>query len=344
MTDPLRIGLIGAGGNTRLRHIPGFQAIEGVEVVAVCNRTIESGQRIADEFGIARVTDDPADLFAADDIDAISIGTWPYRHRDYTVAALEAGKHVLTEARMAANAAEAREMLAASEAHSALVAQIVPAPFDLKSWRTIQRLASDGSLGDIHEVQVSLLSGQSLADQPLHWRERRDYSGNNTMMFGILVEVVSRWLGATSRVMADGATYVGSRIDGETGKERTPDVPDSLGVLAQLDRGGRVAYRVGTTVHAASGNGISVYGSNGTLHWQMGDRMQFASLGEEPAELEPDAGTAGEWRVEADFVDSIRDGAAVELTNFTDGVHYMRVTDAVYRSRTEGRAVDIDEV
>ena len=38
------------------------------------------------------------------------------------------------------------------------------------------------------------------------------------------------------------------------------------------------------------------------------------------------------------------DGAAVELTNFTDGVHYMRVTDAVYRSRTEGRAVDIDEV
>jgi predicted dehydrogenase len=97
-------------------------------------------------------------------------------------------------------------------------------------------------------------------------------------------------------------------------------------------------------VHAASGNGISVYGSNGTLHWQMGDRMQFAPLGEEPAELEPDAGTAGEWRVEADFVDSIRDGAAVELTNFTDGVHYMRVTDAVYRSRTEGRAVDIDEV
>lgn len=344
MPDPLRIGLIGAGANTRLRHIPGFQAIEDVEVVAACNRSLESGQRVADEFGIARVTADPDDIFAANDIDAVCIGTWPYRHRDYVLAALEAGKHVLTEARMATNAEEAREMLAAAEAHPDLVAQIVPAPFDLKSWRTVQRLVADGSLGDIREAHVSLLNAQSLADQPLHWRERRDYSGNNTMMFGILVEVVSRWLGPTSRVMADGETFITSRIDAETGEERTPDVPDSLGVLARLERGGRVTYRIGTTLHAATGNGISVYGSAGTLHWQMGDRMQFARLGEDPADLAPDPGTADEWRVEQDFVDSIRDGAPVELTNFTDGVHYMRVTDAVYRSRTEGRAVDLDEV
>ena len=48
----LRIGLIGAGANTRLQHIPGFQGIDGVEITAVCNRSRESGQRIADEYGI----------------------------------------------------------------------------------------------------------------------------------------------------------------------------------------------------------------------------------------------------------------------------------------------------
>lgn len=53
--ETLRIGFIGAGGNTTLRHIPGLQAIEGVELVAVCNRSEESGRRVADEFGIARV-------------------------------------------------------------------------------------------------------------------------------------------------------------------------------------------------------------------------------------------------------------------------------------------------
>ena len=50
------------------------------------------------------------------DIDAIVIGTWPYLHCPITLAALEAGKHVLTEARMSMNAAEAHRMLAAAAA------------------------------------------------------------------------------------------------------------------------------------------------------------------------------------------------------------------------------------
>ena len=345
MPDPLRIGLIGAGANTRTHHIPGFRAIEGVEIVAVCNRTPESGQRVADEFGIPRVEEAPAAIFAAPDIDAICIGTWPYMHREYAVRALEAGKHVLCEARMATDAAEARVMLAASRAHPELVAQIVPGPFDLRSWRTIRRLVEDGSLGDIREVHVTQLSGQSLnADAPLHWRERVELSGMNAMVFGILVEVVTRWLGPTNRVLADAAVFVRERRDAD-GRAHTIEVPDSLGVFAELERGGRVTYRVSTVLNAPrEANGISVYGSAGTLHWATGDRMTFARLGEESAPLEPDPGTAGEWRVEADFVDSIRDGKPVELTSFTDGVHYMRVTEAVYRSRMEGRAVDLSEV
>src|SRR5690606_16891917 len=158
-------------------------------------------------------------------------------------------------------------------------------------------------------------------------------------------EVVSRWLGPTRRVLADARTFVDSRIDPQTGQAATIDVPDSLGVLAELENGARASYRISTVLHAPpQQNGISVYGSKGTLHWLMGDRMSFARLGEDPAPLAPDAGTEGEWRVEQDFVDSIRDGAPVVLTNFEDGLHYMRVTEAIYRSRTEGRAVDLSEV
>ena len=54
----LRIGIVGAGENTRLQHIPGFQDIEDVEVVAVCNRTEVSGKKVAEEFGISRVYTD----------------------------------------------------------------------------------------------------------------------------------------------------------------------------------------------------------------------------------------------------------------------------------------------
>ena len=76
----IRIGLVGAGANTRLRHIPGFQAIDGVEVVAVANRSAASGQRVADEFGIPRVFDNWQDLVNSQDVDAVCIGTWPYMH------------------------------------------------------------------------------------------------------------------------------------------------------------------------------------------------------------------------------------------------------------------------
>ena len=51
----IRVGLIGAGGNVRNRHIPGFQKVDGLEIVAVANRSVESGRAIADQFDIPRV-------------------------------------------------------------------------------------------------------------------------------------------------------------------------------------------------------------------------------------------------------------------------------------------------
>jgi len=343
--ETLRVGFIGAGGNTTLRHIPGLRAIDGVELVAVCNRSEESGRRVADEFGIARVETNPQAIFDADDIDAVCIGTWPYRHREYTVHALEAGKHVLCEARMAMNAAEAREMLATSRVHSDLVAQIVPAPMDLLVWRTVRRLVDEGALGEVREAHVDVLNGSSIDESgPLHWRHQTRYSGMNIMMFGIFTEIATRWLGPTDRVMADGATFVGRRRDEASGEDVTIDVPDSLTVLAQLERGARVTYRISTVTHDAGGVAISVYGSEGTLHWRGGDQLTLSRIGGTSVAIAPDEGTAIGWNVEGDFVASIREGQPVELTNFEDGLHYMRVTEAVHRSLAEGRAIKLEDV
>ena len=92
------------------RHIPGLQAIEGVEIIGVCNRSQESSQRVADEFGIPKTYANWQDAIADPDTNAIVIGTWPYMHCRATVAALEADKHVMCEARMAMNAKEAHTM------------------------------------------------------------------------------------------------------------------------------------------------------------------------------------------------------------------------------------------
>src|SRR5262245_3294967 len=135
---PLRVGLIGAGDNTRKKHIPGLKAIAGVELVAVCNRRRSSSEAVAGEFGIARIVEHWDEIVADPSVDAVVIGTWPYLHAPITIAALEAGKHVLCEARMALNAREAREMLAASQKHPDRVAQLVPSPFGLRGDEVIR--------------------------------------------------------------------------------------------------------------------------------------------------------------------------------------------------------------
>ncbi len=209
--DPIRIGIIGAGANTTSKHIPGLQAIDGVEIVSVCNRSRESGERVAAKFGIPQVYTDWVDLIEADDTDAIVIGTWPYMHARLTLAALDAGKHVLCEARMARNATEAHEMLAAAQANPQLTAQIVPSPMTLGVDKTIQRLLAEGYLGDVLAIEARV--GGAFLDRhaPMHWRNDFDLSGYNTMTMGIWYEAIMRWVGHSTRVTALAKTFVNMR-------------------------------------------------------------------------------------------------------------------------------------
>ena len=161
----IRVGLIGAGANTRLRHIPGLREQEGVEIVAVANRSRASGAAIASEYEIPTVYDNWLELMESDEIDAICIGTWPYMHRTLVLAALENDKHVLTEARMAMDAQEAHEMLDASRQFPHLVTQIVPAPQTLQVDQTVQDLIAGGHLGQPLAVSLRVCDYHGRADR-----------------------------------------------------------------------------------------------------------------------------------------------------------------------------------
>ena len=197
--QPVKIGIVGAGNNTRVRHIPGLQAIEGVEIVSVCNRSRESSQQVADKFGIPKVYEDWRELVTAADTNAIVIGTWPYMHREITCAALEAGKHVMCEARMAMNAAEAHAMYNIAQAHPHLVAQIVPSPFTFRVDRTIQDWLADGYVGDLYAVRIRGNAPGFADDGPLHWRHQKELSGLNILHMGIWYEAsyALGWPGGT---------------------------------------------------------------------------------------------------------------------------------------------------
>jgi predicted dehydrogenase len=351
MSTTLRVGLIGAGANTRARHIPGLLALPDVQLAAVCNRRPESTAAVAREFHIPRSFEHWEDLVADAEIDAVVIGTWPYLHYPITLAAFAAGKHVLTEARMSMNAAEAHRMLNAARQAPQLVAQIVPSPYGLKGHAVMRRLIDQGYLGVLHEVQVTHLTN-ALADPaaPLSWRQDEGLSGFNMLTLGILHETLLRWAPPPVRVQAQAHAFIPSRIDPASGVRRKVGTPDQLQALTILENGARAVYHLSGVAAFGQTATIVLFGSKGVLHYDLAaDRIRGASLSRqrvaarlddlEEIPIPPDQAMG--WRVEEEFVSAIRDRTPVRFTDFATGVAYMEFTEATARSAQLGVAVEL---
>lgn len=343
--ERLRVGIIGLGGNCRLRHIPGLRACRNVQVTAVCNRRPESTASAAAEFDIANTYQHWQELVADPEIDAVLIGTWPYLHCPITLAALEAGKHVLCEARLAMNASEAHQMLAASRKHPQLACQVVPSPFGLRAHRVVLDLVNSGFLGRLREVIV-FAAGDQLADAetPISWRQVSELSGLNMLTLGIVHETLMRWAPQPVRVQAQVTAFVGERLDPATGLRRRVGTPDSVQVLAALTGGAHALYHVSGAARFGLGTQIHLYGSDGTLRYELAplDRLFGARRGDTSlAEIAVPPEKAMAWNVEADFVAAIRGERPIEFTDFATGVQYMEFTEAVARSAASGAAVSL---
>ena len=343
MPGTIRVGIVGAGANTRLRHIPGLQQIEGVEVVSVVNRSRASSERVAHEFGIPRIHENWPALVNDPAIDAVMIGTWPYLHHPVTLAALAAGKHVLTEARLAMNAAQAREMLAASRARPELVTQVVPAPFTFAVDPTVQHLIAAGFLGELQAVDLRASTGWLNREASMSWRLDRDLSGVNVMFLGIWYECLMRWVGPATAVTARTRIAVPYRHDPAAGERRAVQIPDHVEVLADLPGGALAHLHVSAVAGAMPGPEVWLFGSEGTLRFeQNGNRLTGARRGEsELKEIPIPAEKQYSWRVEEEFVGAIRGEEPVRRTTFADGVRYMDFTEAVALSSREGRTVHL---
>lgn len=347
---PLRIGFVGAGENTRLRHLPGFQALPGVELAAVANRSRRSAAAVAEAWGVAKVCEDAAAIIEDPAIDAVCIGTWPDTHAALTIAALEAGKHVLVEARMAASLAEARRMLAVSAARPKQVAQIVPSPFSLDLDATVAEFIASGRLGELEEIRIQQTWGLFLDPAaPISWRQRQDRSGVNILTFGIFHEIAERWFPdlAVRRVSASGFNRVGKRPDAEeVGRQRAVDIPDRLEVRGETTAGVALNYRFSAIEMGPPESRVELVGSRARLSADLSKATLTVFTRAAGGEVLPvSAETRRGWRVEADFVDSIRSGMPVRLTSFPDGLRYMAVTQAVYDSvHRNAEWVDVEAV
>lgn len=341
----LRVGLVGAGDNTRKRHIPGLRAVPEVELAGVVNRTAESTSRVARDFSIPKQYPNWQALVADEAIDAVVIGTWPNLHCDVTCAALAAGKHVLCEARMARNVAESRQMVAAAAAHPDRIAMLVPSPFGLECDTEMIHLLQHDFIGELREVVV-IGADDQFHDYTkfLHWRQDSAISGVNVLTLGILHETVSRWIPQPTRVVAQTRIFEPSRPNPHGDGDLRVTVPDSLQALTQYAGGASGIYHFSGVDIAGPGKQLHLFGSRGTIKVVFGehDEVSVARIGDKELRhvtIPPDK--LGGWRVEAEFVGAIRGEEPVKRTDFAAGLRYMEFTEAVARSATYGHSITL---
>lgn len=333
--DTLRIGLIGAGANTRLRHIPGFQKQPNVELIAVANRHLASAQDVCNAFSIPRaethwqaIVNDPA-------IDAICIGTWPYLHETITTAALKAGKHVLCEARMAGNLDEALSMFSTAQQYPEQVAQLVPAPFTLKLDEQILQLLANDILGKILSIEIR--SESPADDETPVWRQQSRFSGRNTLALGIWYETLLRWIGPAKNVCAQ--TRLLTPYRNTSNGPQLLDIPDHVELFGEWLNGATYYMRFSSaTAHPC--NEARLLGTNGELRWCNAQCTLHLKGQNQPTCIMPEG---QDWHVEADFVRSIREHHPVSRTSFHDGVRYMAFTEAALTSaaRNDRQAIAV---
>lgn len=253
---PLKWGLIGAGDIVRRRVAPAMVELDNCEVVAVSRDRAELAESFAAEFGIGRWYAEWREMLADESVDAVYIATPVYLHAEQTIAAAEAGKHILCEKPMAMDVRECDAMIAAARANGVKLGVAYYRRFYPVLERVRQVIAS-GSIGKPVFAQMNAFEYVDLADDdPRHWFIEKAKSGGGPMMdFGChRLEVLTELFGDVSRIESLTANVFFQH-----------EVEDTAAVLLQF-ASGTLASVVVTHAARESQDTLDIFGTAGSIH------------------------------------------------------------------------------
>lgn len=336
--ETIRIGIIGAGWVVETRHLPALTRIPGVSCRLIWSRDSAKARKLAGKFDIPTVARSWEEVCDSADIDAVVVATPPVLHCSATLRALEAGKHVLCQARMARNLSEAQRMVAAAKSSERVTVLYPPRP-GLKGDRLMKRLLhKENFVGEVTELRVTGMSFEKLS-AGYDWRFDPEVVGVNALTLGLWVEVAHRWVGPAAIVSAVAKVHHPVRSS-VTGTSVTATVPDSVVAAGTLQCGASFSYHLSQSASFSPGHTIEIYGSRGALIYRLFSEEILGATGD-AGELTPMVVSAEEERsqtTDQEFIDAIRTDGTVSPT-FEEGLRYMEFCEAVALSAHSGSAV-----
>ncbi len=364
MTEKIRLGFVGANVNStwaQQSHFPAILACPDVEFTAVCTTRPESAEEARQAFGAKLAFHDFREMAASPEIDAVAVVVRVPSHYEPTKAAIEAGKHVLTEWPLGRNTAEAEELASLARSRGVqtavgLQSRVSPALL------LVKELIEGGYVGEVLSCSVTTMRDGAL-ERPSSrtWQRDADLGAHTlTIANGHVIDALRFVAGNFARVSCMVSTQAPRWYETDTRQFVEVTSPDNVRVSGQLESGAAVSVHVGAVPWAGAGYRMEVYGREGTLvvtgsvSSQRGEmlRVQGAQGGHELQDLEipqqfvyvpPDFPKGDPFNIGqlyALFAEAIRTGQN-RAPDFDTAVGLHRFVDTLKQSSDEGRELPV---
>lgn len=326
----LRFGIVSTADIGTQKVIPGIQKADNCEVVAIASRSIERAREAAAELDIPEAFGSYEDLLASDGVDAVYIPVPNHLHREWTIGAARAGKHVLCEKPLALSSADAQEMVEACEAAGvslmeAFMYRLHP------SWQKVVDLVRSGRIGPVRATETAF---SFYNDDPSNIRNRVDMGG------GALMDIGCYAINAARMIFEGEPVRVVAAID------RHPEfgTDTTASAILEFERG-QAAFTVSTL--AEPEQYVVILGERGRIRVD----IPFNIPADRPARIHLFQGGSPpvdpgvevfEFETEDPYTSEARAFAAAVLagepvpTPPSDGVANMRVIERIFAAATDG--------
>jgi len=324
-----------------------------VELVAVADVNESNARTAAERFHIPHVYTDYREMLQRDDLQVVVVATPNFLHKDTTIAALEAGKHVHCEKPLACNAHEAREMVQTARRVGKLLHVSLQWRFSGVAQFLHKYIVQEGNLGEVYYARAHALRRRGIPGWGV-FIDKEKQGGGPLIDIGVHILDITLWLmGYPKPVAAFGATYAkfGNR-------------PDVVGLMGQWDYTrftvedfavGLIRFENGATVTLESSFCANIERDEfSTLLLGDKDGVFADPIGEHPVRIMTERNytlyniepanlpnvNSYQANVEA-FVDAVSHNKPAPIPG-EHGFYLNAIIDAIYESSETGREVRIE--
>jgi len=347
----LKVAVIGVGSISGC-HLKAYQNNPDVELYAVCDINQERANSKGKAYGVSKIYYSYQEALADPEIDAVSICTWNNVHAEISIAALDAGKHVLVEKPLCKTVEEALEIEAAVK-RSGKTLQV---GFVRRYDSNVQMLRKFSESGDFGEIYYAKASTIRRLGNPGGWFADVERSGGGPLIdIGVhIIDLCWYMMGKPKVKSVSANTYLklGNRANIENlnyykASDWDPTVntvEDLANALIRFENGASLMVDVSFSLHAKEDEGmVRLYGDKGSFEIDPQITMvtekhnTILNLTPQIDHKGFDVDTAFQNEINH-FISCIQTGQE-PLSPVADGVEIMKILCAIYESAAKGAEV-----